>query len=414
MLIQDLPPELLSQIFESGLPPYTDFDSWTFGRRQKFLALICLISRLWEDVAYGTPSLWSLFVLDYNEALPAEEDYGLRKYQLERAKNTMLDIILRYRIQRGHQGRIRPGLWGFWQVLKEKHAQWRSLRVDRVPTNSLTEFERIFPRSLPSLIDFKTALLPSIPPRQRAIDAPRLRRYEGHSNFFPFTSTNNLEFLRVTHSISEKFQVCPGLHTLHIDMPLVSTLPVTLPPLRHLRLSSISHGDQVVDFLKNLTAPDLRTISVLNFLSFQPHHPQERPDSTPIIFPASTAIRFGFGDLRQIACIRAIIERLGSTASIVLRLSSPVVMFSQHGLLASEVADVDGAFGWLQNNMKDVIWINEGDPVEDCLANWWELRSASFGTCLLDSSRQSAKTYLRVYRAPPPTYRISVVTGYGK
>lgn len=374
--IHDLPPELLTQIFDHGLCPYIDFDSSAFDRRQEILSSICLVSRFWRDVAYGTSSLWSLFRLHHNEALP-EPDYGPRRAQLERAKNTMLDIIIHHKTPR-MPGSGCPALWEFWQELKRKNTQWRSLRIDRVPMKSVTDFERTFPLSLPNLSELKTILSPSVDLTPGVIDAPRLRRYEYRDDFPHFTPTHNLEFLRVTSRTPPVVERCPGLRTLQIDRPQLFsfawTQSVTSHSLRHLVLSAIRGSENVLYVLKNLTAPNLHVVSITNFGSKQPSHDPVQRRHTPIILPGLTTIEFGFDALLQINCIRAIIGQLDNRTSITLRLLSPMEMVSRHGLRANEFAEVDGALEWLQDNAKELVWINEEDPTEDCLASWRELR----------------------------------------
>lgn len=121
-------PELLSQVFELGLPPYTDFDASTGDHRQRFLSSISFVSVFWKNVAFSSPRLWSLVRVDYDERCPGgfEPEYEGMRSQLERAKNAPLDIILHRQFLAFEDGE-RLTLWAFWELLKGKHTQWRSL-----------------------------------------------------------------------------------------------------------------------------------------------------------------------------------------------------------------------------------------------------------------------------------------------
>ncbi|KAJ6467989.1 hypothetical protein C8R47DRAFT_1152137 [Mycena vitilis] len=91
--LRRLPPEVLGEIFSWTLQRPADFSRCSF-RPLDSPWVLTHISRHWRAVATSTPSLWSLFALNYDPVANPASSYPLSALKTQIARATKLDVHL--------------------------------------------------------------------------------------------------------------------------------------------------------------------------------------------------------------------------------------------------------------------------------------------------------------------------------
>lgn len=119
MISDVVPVEILEDILLTGLTPYDHaVDPWggkAYAEQQSYLLSICLVSRYWMGVAYATPLLWTLVVIQQ----PPHPALRIAS-QLERARKAPLDIIC-YCVPFSDERDL--VVWSLWRLMEGKAAQ---------------------------------------------------------------------------------------------------------------------------------------------------------------------------------------------------------------------------------------------------------------------------------------------------
>lgn len=141
-----IPVELLPNILEMALPPYDCFDNrqelLTTQAPEQHLALhdLCLVSRLWKEVAEATPELWTLMSL--STAFPPSTIPVERLARLSRSAPLKIDIQMHLR-----------GDSRFWSIVNQLltyKSRWQTLRIRKLG-NHWSDFKQIIPAEMVAL-----------------------------------------------------------------------------------------------------------------------------------------------------------------------------------------------------------------------------------------------------------------------
>lgn len=294
MGVEILPAEVLGEIFYDGLEQYDPvLDPWAdrcYIPRQEFLSIICLVCRYWNELAYSTPSLWSLVAVHQSPHLSSRI-----RAQLLRAKHNHLNIVF-YRLPGLEE--TDEGTLSLWEEVKATASRWRTLALGG-PAEGVGEtyMKEVFVSHLPELQDttFAGFHLSGIPKNSFLISAPRLRRYSQEYPrttqyedlaFIPFIPTPSVQAIRLRAWNGHMLDILSqfhGLQTLVLQTPPteVGVVPVDIPSLQNLELRDCG-SYRTLDILTHLTANNLKSIS-LTGLRFVPNF---LPDPTPTLFPS--------------------------------------------------------------------------------------------------------------------------------
>ncbi|KAG8996444.1 hypothetical protein FRB94_008275 [Tulasnella sp. JGI-2019a] len=166
--MQNLPPELLSSIFQTVAPQYHCdlYDSSYLthtSRLQRSVLTLALVCQYWRAVAHGFPTLWS--VIEVKKEVP----WAQTKAWLERAKGGALDVIILV----DRRCSFRPDFLSAMDALANRKGQWRSLFIHG--SSSSEQFlKSLLPESLPHL---QTVVLcdPNQSPTTPVVSTPELR-----------------------------------------------------------------------------------------------------------------------------------------------------------------------------------------------------------------------------------------------
>lgn len=386
--INDLPPEILNEIFQVALEPYGLSNTFVYPRRQLFLKRICLVSHLWHDIACSIPEMWSLFQVAHpftHASAASERCVRRQKLHLQRAKNGELDIVLDMRDQYLTSIHEHPSFWRAWEQLKEKADRWRSLLIHKPLLRSVDPLRHLLPPSLPKLVAFKSGVYIPVhwglgPPLS---SAPQLREFTATppsaNGVFPFTSSKSLLSLSITGMtwhFKAAFRNAAHLQTLQIDTyghinPFQALEDLTLPCLKN--LIWVGKTNHLKIFLTRLTAPNLETISLTQVPPGQAY--PCRDDPTPLSFPSLGTIEYG--TTRHIHYLYPLCELVGSLmerGSITVRMSvttSAVPKDIRRGFFKIIRSNIR----WLEERVDRVVWAGLADTRAEFFQSWDEAQN---------------------------------------
>ncbi|KAG8873617.1 hypothetical protein FRB97_006607 [Tulasnella sp. 331] len=223
--MNELPPEVLTSIFELALPHYRcdpydpcylNHTSQTI-RAALTLSLVCNYFRL---VAYGSPALWS--VIEVKRAIPLAQTHTW----LERAKGVALDVILLI----DHRSSSRPSFLAALAALAERRDQWRSLFIHGISISD-SFCKLLLPSSLPHL---ETVVLsdsnqcPTTPfvstPRLHTLDVFGIPIFFVHCTMLRQLTLDTPYGLGTWKKCTEFIASCDTLQTLRLRNPELGNL----------------------------------------------------------------------------------------------------------------------------------------------------------------------------------------------
>lgn len=376
-------------VFEHGLEPYNDFNNSILPDRTAFLSSTCLVSTVWKDIAYGTPQLWSLVVVDWNNSHLSTTDpvYPAQTSQLTRIKRNPLDIILRCSVPRTYSrpSYHHPQFWRLWKDLKSRSDQWRSLRIDGWDIRSARELHSLFPPSLPNLVEARTQLR-STSILTPVVSAPRLRRYEFLSNYPPFIEAGALEHLSKYEQLDSIIPLLRSsyatLRTLHLDEPSFYTPHpdevVVLPILREIIFTAGDCMSLHRILTTTLDTPHLQTITfdgIPTAFELQP------PSIEPILIPSLQRIRVTNANILCTKGLRAFLPLLLTQDSVDVQVTFLPIPWAWSRVFTVPFENIEEDIQWMEEMGVDIIWQESGDSGSDQIATWQEVRNYFSNKC---------------------------------